>query len=427
MAKAIVMPKPGMTVDECILSKWHKSVGDSVAKGELLFSYETDKASFDEPSEETGELLAVFYAEGDDVPALGNICVIGQNGEDVSAFAPDGAAPTPAPTPAANTPTTSAPSAPVAATSTSATSGECSGAVSPRAKNLAEKNGICPCQATGTGPNGRVIERDIMNVMANGVTAPAAVSTASISTASAPAEQPKSSAPTATGDFVDIPHSNVRKVIAKAMHASLSGMAQLTMSSSFDATEILSLRASFKKSENERLKGITLNDMVLFATARTLTKYKNMNANYYDDVLRVFDTVNLGVAVDTEKGLLVPKVMGADRLSLSELSNEAKSIATAAQNGRISPDLLAGGTFTVTNLGNLGIENFTPVINPPEVGILGVCNMTQRVKTVDSKITTYPAMGLSLTFDHRALDGAPAARFLKELCESLANFSVLLV
>ncbi len=234
-------------------------------------------------------------------------------------------------------------------------------------------------------------------------------------------------APVASGDFVDVPHSNIRKVIAKAMHSSLTSMAQLTMSSSFDATEILNLRASFKKSENERLKGITLNDMVLFATARTLTKYKNMNANYYDDVLRVFDTVNLGVAVDTEKGLLVPKVMGADRLSLGELSAEVKSVATAAQKGGINPDLLFGGTFTVTNLGNLGIENFTPVINPPEVGILGVCNMTQRVKTVDGQITTYPAMGLSLTFDHRALDGAPAARFLKELCESLANFSILLV
>ncbi len=418
MAKAIVMPKPGITVEECILSKWHKVVGDSVKKGDLLFSYETDKASFDEPSEEEGELLAVFYSEGDDVPALGNICVIGQKGEDISEFEPKGDAKQSAPAESSTAPAATAPAAAPAAApavapktapamSIPSVATSTSGAISPRAKALADKNGIGSGDAIGTGPAGRVIERDVMRVMANG------------------AEKAISSAPMVT--FEDIPHSNVRKVIAKAMHASIAGMAQLTLNSSFDATEILRLRASFKNSKNPKLEGITLNDLVLFATAKVLLRHKNMNANYYDDLLRCFNTVNLGVAVDTEKGLLVPKIMAAETLTLSELSAEMKTVAKAAQTGSISPDLLSGGTFTVTNLGNLGIESFTPVINPPEVGILGVCNMTERVKTVSGKITTYPAMGLSLTFDHRALDGAPAAKFLKDLCDSLSNFSLLLI
>ena len=142
--------------------------------------------------------------------------------------------------------------------------------------------------------------------------------------------------------------------------------------------------------------------------------------------MRYFNNVNLGIAVDTDRGLMVPTVFAAEKLTLNQLSKAAKSVITDAQSGNINPDLLKGASFTITNLGSLGIESFTPVINPPQTGILGVGTITKRIKEVNGEDVTYPAMGLSLTFDHRALDGAPAAKFLKELCTALENFDILL-
>jgi pyruvate dehydrogenase E2 component (dihydrolipoamide acetyltransferase) len=259
----------------------------------------------------------------------------------------------------------------------------------------------------GSGINGRVTLNDLNSPVA-------APSTDSAAMPSVPA-------------YEDVKLSNVRKVIAKSMHASLSNMAQLTLNSSFDATKLMALRTSLKSgAEKMGLANITLNDMVLFAVSRVILNHKDLNAHYLDDVMRYFNTVNIGVAVDTNRGLLVPTVFSAEKLSLNELSKAAKAVITEAQSGTINPDKLQGGTFTVTNLGSLGIENFTPVINPPQTGILGVGNITKRIKEVNGEDVTYPAMGLSLTFDHRALDGAPAAKFLKELCFALENFDLLL-
>ena len=200
-----------------------------------------------------------------------------------------------------------------------------------------------------------------------------------------------------------------------------------TLNTSFDCTKLQALRASLKGgAEKLGLANITLNDMVLYAVSRVILNHKDLNAHYLDDTMRYFNTVNLGIAVDTKKGLLVPTVAGAEKLSLNELSKAAKSVITEAQEGTISPDKLKGGSFTITNLGALGIESFTPVINPPQTAILGVCTITRRIKEEDGEDVSYPAMGLSLTFDHRALDGAPAAKFLKELCFALENFDLLL-
>jgi pyruvate dehydrogenase E2 component (dihydrolipoamide acetyltransferase) len=167
--------------------------------------------------------------------------------------------------------------------------------------------------------------------------------------------------------------------------------------------------------------------MILFAVSRVILNHRSLNANYLDDTMRFFNTVNLGIAVDTERGLLVPTLMHAEKLSLNELSAQAKALIGEAQKGTIAPDKLKNGSFTVTNLGSLGIESFTPVINPPQTGILGVDTITRRIKEVNGEDVTYPAMGLSLTFDHRALDGAPAAKFLKDLVNALENFDMLLI
>jgi pyruvate dehydrogenase E2 component (dihydrolipoamide acetyltransferase) len=229
-------------------------------------------------------------------------------------------------------------------------------------------------------------------------------------------------------EFEDVKLSNVRKVIAKSMHASLSNSAQLTLNASFDATKIMAFRSSLKNgAEAMGLANITLNDIVLFAVSRTLNQHKDLNAHYLDDKIRYFKHVNLGIAVDTERGLLVPTLPLADCLSLNELATQSKALISEAQGGKISPDKLSGASFTVTNLGSMGIESFTPVINPPQTGILGVCTIVNRVKKNGAgELVTYPAMGLSLTFDHRAIDGAPAAKFLKELCNNLEHFELLL-
>ena len=205
-------------------------------------------------------------------------------------------------------------------------------------------------------------------------------------------------------------------------------MAQLTLNSAFDATDVMQYRAQLKKSaEALSLPNITLNDIVLFAVSRTLLNHKDLNAHLVDgDTMRRFNHVHLGVAVDTPRGLMVPTIRYADMKSLAQISAEAKALAKKAQEGSISPDELTGATFTVSNLGAMGIESFTPVINPPQTGILGVGTLMTRVKDNGGEIKTYQAMGMSLTFDHRALDGAPAARFLKDLCKNLEAFRVLL-
>ena len=443
MATVVIMPRQGQSVESCIITAFNKKVGDTVDAGEILFSYETDKSSFEEPAPVAGKILAIFREEGDDVPCLENVLVIGNDGEDVSAFAPSQAAEevveAKAEEPAKEAPVQATPSV-AAEAAPVATQGV--GSISPRARLLAEKTNADLLKAVPTGPNGRIIERDVQKLVDMGLTvspaAKAAYTTATegsgingkvvLNDLNAPAVAANAEtcvAPVAA--YEDVKLSNVRKVIAKSMHASLANMAQLTLNSSFDATKLMALRASLKGgAEKMGLANITLNDMVLFAVSRVVLNHKDLNAHYLDDVMRYFNTVNIGVAVDTNRGLLVPTVFGAEKLSLNELSKAAKAVITEAQSGTINPDKLQGGTFTVTNLGSLGIESFTPVINPPQTGILGVGTITKRIKEVNGEDVTYPAMGLSLTFDHRALDGAPAAKFLKELCFALENFDLLL-
>ena len=441
MATLVIMPRQGQSVESCIITAFNKKVGDTVEVGETLFSYETDKSSFDEPAPAAGKILAIFREEGDDVPCLENVLVIGNDGEDISEFAPKNEAEA---TPAAVEAAPEAPKAEVApvaeATATASVGGEF--AISPRARLLAEKTHADLLKAVPTGPNGRIIERDVQKLVDMGLTvSPAAkdgyasavegsgingkVVLSDLSAPVAAAPVAESAAPAAEYEDVKLP--NIRKVIAKSMHASLSTMAQLTLNTSFDATKLMALRASLKGgAEKMGLSNITLNDMVLFAVSRVLLNHKDLNAHYLDDTMRYFTNVNLGVAVDTPRGLMVPTVFAANKMSLNELSGSAKKVISAAQEGTINPDLLKGGSFTVTNLGALGIESFTPVINPPQTGILGVGTITKRIKEVNGADVTYPAMGLSLTFDHRALDGAPAAKFLKELCFALENFDLLL-
>ena len=414
MATGVLMPKSGISVETCILTEWNKKVGEKVKKGEVLFSYETDKSAFEEVSPQDGTLLAVFFNENDDVPVMVNVCVIGEEGEDISAFKPN--ADKKAALPQQNNQVKEAPAennSPAAAQPAEIeTKPDGEQHISPRARMLAKTMSVSAEGLAGTGPNGRVIERDVRASAAKGV------STGSVQ---------KSPVNISGEPYTDVKLTNIRKVIAKNMAASLATIPQLTHTLSFDATEIMALRAKFKKDADASLAGITLNDMVLFAVAHTLLEFPELNAHLLEDSIRLFRQVNLGVAVDTPRGLMVPTIFAADKLSLRELAAQSKELAAKCQNGNISPELLQGGTFTVSNLGNLHIEHFTPIINPPQTGILGVNTIIQRVREVNGQIRVYPAMGLSLTYDHRAIDGAPASRFLMKLQENLESFSLLFV
>lgn len=435
MASAVVMPKAGITVETCIMGKWEKKVGDRVNPGDILFTYETDKASFECESTAEGELLEIFFREGDEVPVLVNVCAIGEKGEDVSSLRPDAARlpdTTAVQTTTAERPT---PAADLAAETVKTTHVDGQDSmdsepetgilkISPRARNLAERSGADVRLAVPTGPHGRIIERDIRTLLESGAAlkaeGDASGQAAGTSTAAAEIRVPEGIG------YKDVKFSGIRRAIAKAMHSSLSSMAQLTHHHTFDASEIMEYRKKLKNSGGDE-SGITITDMILYAVSRTLINHPDLNANMIDEnTIRQFDHVHLGLAVDTPRGLIVPTIFNADLKSLLEISREAKMLAEAARTGSINPDLLKGGTFTVSNLGSYGVEMFTPVINPPQTGILGVCSIVQRVREVEGRITTYPAMGLSLTYDHRAVDGAPAARFMSELVKNLENFTLLL-
>ena len=451
MATAVIMPRQGQSVESCVIGEWFKKVGDDVGEGELLFSYETDKAVFEEAAKVSGKLLAVFFGVGDDVPCLENVCVIGAAGEDVSSFtagAQEAPAEAGAPAAEAAAPAAAAAPAPVQAAAAPAEAAQGDIKISPRARNYAERTGVDYRFAVPTGAEGRIMERDVQLLREQGVMVTGAaaagymsgdkqlsgtgiggrVSLADLAAGPAPAAAAapaEAAAPQAA--YTDVKLTNIRKVISKSMMGSLQGMAQLTLNASFDATEILAYRKKMKENaEKLGLANITLNDIVLYAVSRTLLNHKALNAHLLDDTMRYFTDVNLGMAVDTERGLMVPTIFGCNKLSLNEIATATKSLASDCQKGSISPDKLSGGTFTVRNLGSLGIESFTPVINPPQTGILGVCTTVNRVREVGGVLKTYPCMTLSLTFDHRAIDGAPAAKFLKELCTNLENFSALL-
>jgi pyruvate dehydrogenase E2 component (dihydrolipoamide acetyltransferase) len=212
------------------------------------------------------------------------------------------------------------------------------------------------------------------------------------------------------------------------MFSSLRNTAQLTHHHSFDADKILALRADFKRAATGTgIENISVGDMILYAVSRVLKTYPDLNAVMVKDgFIRRFHPVHLAVAMDTPRGLMVPVIFNADRKSLLQLSREVKELAVAARAGSINPDLLHGGTFTVSNLGATGVKIFTPILNPPQTGILGVCGITRHIRENNGIPESYPAIGLSLTYDHRAIDGAPASRFMRDLCKNLEEFPILL-
>lgn len=441
-------------MESCIITKWHKQPGETVAPGDLLFSYETDKAAFDEEAKVGGMLLQILRQEGDDVPCLETVCLIGNAGEDAAAQAGVAARQPEGDVPKAPAIGREAPA--IAAGREAAAAERPSGKISPRARALAERTGADLSLARATGPEGRVIARDVQALVdagkvitqaARGVVPEGAMGTglggrvslrdrdaqaAAEPPAPAPMPAPAARVPAAEEEKSDAWEeklSNIRRVIARTMYESLSSMAQLTHNATYDATGLLALREQFKASGKAfGMEGVTLGDLIVFAVSRTLAnpEHAALNAHFLGDRMRFFKGVHLGIAVDTKRGLMVPVLRNANEKTLLQISRETKALAAACQSGAIDPDILTGGTFTVSNLGALEVEHFTPVINPPQTGILGVNTIHQRVREKDGGAEVYPAMTLSLTYDHRALDGAPASRFLRDLKRGLENLPMLL-
>ncbi len=409
MAIPVLMPRQGQSVETCILGQWYKTVGETVKTGDILFSYETDKASFEEEAKADGVLLAVFFSEGDEIPVLANIAVIGQPGESYEEFALGTA------TVSETTEITVPDEAPVVF-EFEVEPGDLPDhlRISPLAKNMATKLGVDIYALKGSGPHGRIIARDVE-------TAAATVSKPETSTVSV---KPKIQAPAAIvekgDDFEVRPVSNIRKLIANAMHHSLQNSAQLTHHLSADARQLQRLRKKFKTeyAEGKIKQNITINDLVCFAVIRALEKFPQANTHYLGDKMKWFNKVHLGLAVDTDRGLMVPAVKNASDLSLAGLSAQMQQLASQARGGNINPDLLSpeAATFTISNLGNYGVEMFTPVINLPQVAILGVCAIIPRPKEIEEGVYGFvPMIGLSLTYNHQALDGGEATRFLAEI------------
>jgi pyruvate dehydrogenase E2 component (dihydrolipoamide acetyltransferase) len=439
MAIPVLMPRQGQSVETCILGEWVKKKGDAVKVGDILFSYETDKASFEEDAKADGILLDIFFAEGDEVPVLVNVAVIGAAGESVDEFRPGGqATSTVAETVAAAEVVVEKSTAPEVKTITEPSEKV---KISPRAKNLAEKSGVAYQLLQGSGPEGRIIERDIE------AAAQALPKLTPLAQEKAKAEGLKAGE-TATGlggkaiakdlisynpiysdDFEVKKLTNMRKLIAKAMHTSLQNSAQLTHHMSADARTIMALRKKYKKAldAGQISQNITINDLVCFAVIKALKKFPQVNTHFIGDSMRWFKKVHLGLAVDTDRGLMVLAIKNADDLSLEGLSGQMQAIAGQCRKGNVSPELLApeAATFTISNLGNYGVEMFTPVINIPQTAILGVCTIVPRPKDLGDGVYGFvPMMGLSLTYDHQALDGGEATLFLREIKEQIENLEI---
>lgn len=459
MAVVIIMPKQGQSVESCIISSIKKK-GETVAKGDILFAYETDKASFEEEAPQDGTILECWYDEGDEVPVLQNVMILGEVGEDYSALLAE-QAPSEAKTAAAPVATAEASrpelrvSSPAAAPVASQLPDDSSASparsaiapegrifISPRARNLAEQAALDISQISGSGPGGRIIERDVQAALQERPKlSPLAKQSLREQRADLPSQGSGLAGTVLSSDlkapvnaiygqdYQDKKLSNMRKLIAKSMHASLQNSAQLTHHLGADARRIMALRQEVKKAmeEGKLQVNITLNDMVCMALIKALKKYPNANSHFLGDSMRIYNKVHLGLAVDTERGLMVPALRNADDLSISGLASQLKELAAACRRGAIDPDLLSpeAASFTVSNLGNYGVEMFTPVINLPQSAILGVNTILPRPKDLGAGVYAFvPYLGLSLTYDHRALDGGEATRFLKQIAVEIENLEI---
>lgn len=439
MAEKIIMPKQGLQMTEGTITKWLVKEGDKVEIGQPLFEMETDKNTIQIDSTAAGEVLKLVAKEDETVPITETIAIVGKKGEDFTDLLPkkkEEKKPEPAPAPAA--PAAPAVKAtPAAPAMDDVTPIALEGGrifVTPRAKMTAERKNLDYKTVKGTGPSGLIIERDILAaaaVKASPVAkAIAARKGVSITTVTGTGENGKivkhdilsGDANLAREDKV-IPISGMRKVIADNMMNSVQSMAHAYHKVAVDMSQAKLIRAAFKKAE----KKVSFNDIIIMALGRALQEHPRMNALVEDGKITEKGSVNIGIAVAVDNGLIVPTVRDVQNMTLGEIHDESARLIAKTKAGGLKKEDYSGGTFTVSNLGMFGIDEFTAIVNPPQVGILAVGAMTDTPVVRDGQIVVRPMMNLVLTYDHRVIDGAPAAQFLSRLKELLENPYLMIV
>ncbi|SFE39442.1 pyruvate dehydrogenase E2 component (dihydrolipoamide acetyltransferase) [Bacillus sp. OV194] len=412
MAINVIMPKLGMAMKEGTVSVWNKKVGDSVQKGELIASINSEKIEKEIESPGEGVLLEIAVEEGQGVPPGTPIAYIGQPNETiVKKEAREEAAASISAEPKRQTLTvkeqekTDSPAA-----------GE-KVRISPVARKMAAQANLDIQNLTGTGPGGRITKEDVQK----------ALETKSQMSQPEPAALKQNESP-ALADQPSRPLSGIRKIIAERMQRSLLNTAQLTINMKVDITELKTLQAQSAPSVQRRFGAkLTLNDFIARAVVLSLQEHPVMNSTFIENSIQESENVHLGMAVALANGLVVPVIKNAESLSLSQLSAAIRTAADQAREGKLSSEEMKGSTFTVTNLGAYGVEHFTPILNPPESGILGVGAADDQPVYIGEQLERRSILPLSLTFDHRIVDGAPAAAFLKTIRQYLEGPFAMLV
>jgi len=439
MATKVFMEALSPTMEEGKLVKWLKNEGDTVKSGDPLGEVETDKAIMELVARGDGVLRKRLVSEGASVPVGTLVGVIATKDENIDdlpagAAAPPGApapqpekpdvpapaveaqqstgpsrgTPVPAPQPPAPPrppaapPAASAPPAPVPSQQQPATSGAVRS--SPLARRLASERGVDLGTLQGSGPNGRIIKRDVENAPAGGARA---------------ATAPNAPAISREGDYQDVPLNNIRKVIAKRLSESIGPIPTFYLTVELDLTRVMEMRAAMAELGDEFK--VSVNDVLLKAISIALSQHPEVNAHWLGDRIRNFNRVHLGMAVATDDGLIVPVIWDADRKGMAQISREAKELAKRARERKLKPEEFTGSTFSVSNLGMFGIDQFTAIINPPEAGILAIGTGEDKLVVVDGEPVVRKRVRITMSCDHRVIDGAVGAKFLQTLRRLVEN------
>ncbi|HZP45514.1 MAG TPA: dihydrolipoamide acetyltransferase family protein [Candidatus Binataceae bacterium] len=402
MPVEVTMPKFGLTMHEGTIQRLFKAAGDAVRQGEPLYEVETEKVLYEVEAPATGVLAVWLHPEGATVECGGLVAVIAAPGEDPKTIAAQhgsaGASATPAAT-SSDPPLSDGAAAPVGGEGGRR-------AISPVARKLASELGVDISRVAGTGPGGRITREDVERAAKT-----PAVATSAVAAAKAGLTEAAGGSAAMVASRT-IPLRGMRRTIAARMHQSLRDTAQLTISTEADVTAAVELRERLRR-EFE----FTYTDLLIQAAARALMKHPRMNARLADDAITELEQINIGVAVALEEGLIVPVVRNANRKSLRQIAAETSDLAERARAGRLTLDDVHGGTFTITNLGAYGVDSFTPILNLGETGILGIGRIAEKPVVYRDDIVRRSMLTLSLTFDHRVIDGAPAAAFLQSVVE----------
>ena len=414
MDEVVLMPRLSDTMEEGVISSWHKNVGDTVKKGEVLADIETDKATLELESYKNGTLLHIGAQKGEKIPVNGLLCIIGEKGKvDVDAIIATakggGVSSQPAPTesPKAEVAETAQPAAQTAATSSSSSSDNGRVKASPLAKKLAAEKGIDIGSINGTGDGGRITKADIDNYKASSSGKPAATTAV---------------APIFTGSteegFTDIPNSQIRNIIAKRLGESKFSAPHFYLTMEINMDNAMAARVQLNEVSPAK---ISFNDMVVKATALALRQHPAVNASWLGDKIRRYNHIHIGIAVAIEDGLIVPVVKFADQKTLPQIAAESKELAGKAKNKKLQPNEFSGNTFTISNLGMMDIDEFTAIINPPDSCIMAVGRIKEIVVKKGDGFGTSNVMKVTMSCDHRSVDGASGAAFLQTFKKYLEN------